>query len=150
MMEELIDILLVEDNPEDANLTIRALRRNDLTSRILHLSDGAEALQYLFCQGAYRNRKISDLPKLILLDLKMPKMSGLEVLKIIKANEQTRSAPVVILTSSNQNSDIERCLHHGANSYVVKPVDFDSFMKVITAVGNYWVNFNQNIQQEDV
>lgn len=142
------EILLVEDNLDDANLAIRALRKNEICNSLLHVSDGEEALDYLFCEGRYAERCTSDLPKLILLDLKMPKVDGLEILKRIKNDNRTQSVPVVILTSSNQNADIIQCFKYGANSYVVKPVDFENFVHTVAGIGRYWLQLNQIIQKD--
>ena len=141
--------MLIEDNAEDASLAIRALQKNQICNSLLHLSDGTEALQYLFCQGVFSHRNSGDLPKVILLDLKMPKLDGLEILKRIRSNERTRRVPVVILSSSNQNADIRQCLEHGANSYVVKPVDFEEFVQAVTGIGRYWLHLNQIVQEEN-
>ncbi len=123
---EAIDILLVEDNPHDAELTIRALKKRNLTNQLHLAEDGAEALDFLFCQGNYFGRRIDHPPKVILLDLKLPKVHGLEVLRILKADDRTRSIPVVVVTSSREDPDIQTAYALGANSYIVKPVDFDS------------------------
>jgi len=141
------DILLVEDNSDDAGLTIRAFRKNNISNALLHLTDGQEALDFIFCEGVYQNRNISDVPKLILLDLKMPKIDGTEVLKRIKSDERTQRVPVVVLTSSNENNDITTCYHFGANSYIVKPVEFNDFVKAVANVGNYWLVLNQHPQK---
>jgi CheY-like chemotaxis protein len=138
-----VEILLVEDNPDDAGLAIRALKKHNLANNLVHLSDGAEALDFIFCRGEYINRKITDKPKLILLDLKMPKVDGLQVLKAIKEDEMTRHIPVVIMTSSNEEKDIVESYKLGTNSYIVKPVDFDNFSKAVTELGFYWLLLNQ-------
>ncbi|MEO5644622.1 MAG: response regulator [Bacteroidia bacterium] len=136
-------ILLVEDSASDAEMTINALTENNLTNQLVHLKDGAEALDYLFAEGKYIDRRIEDLPKLILLDLKLPKVDGIEVLQKIRENELTKTIPVVVLTSSKENPDIKRCYELGVNSYVVKPVEFEQFQKAITNVGLYWMITNQ-------
>jgi two-component system response regulator len=137
-----IEILLVEDNPSDAELTLHALRKNKLTNRIHLVRDGAEALEYIFGTGAYAGRDLSDRPKLILLDLKLPKVDGLEVLRRIKAEATTRTIPVVLLTSSHQERDIAEGYRLGVNSYIVKPVDFDQFTNAVREVGMYWLLLN--------
>ncbi|HWY10440.1 MAG TPA: response regulator, partial [Bacteroidia bacterium] len=119
-----IEILLVEDNMSDAELTIRALKKNNLANKLVHLKDGAEALDFIFAHGQFSERKVENGPKVILLDLKMPKVNGIEVLKKIKADERTKKIPVVVLTSSKEDPDIQECYRLGVNSYVVKPVDF--------------------------
>ncbi|HEV8282889.1 MAG TPA: response regulator [Chitinophagaceae bacterium] len=138
-----IDIILVEDNRADADLTIRALKKNRIANSLIHLKDGEEALDYIFCRGAYEKRSISDIPKLILLDIKMPKVDGIEVLRKIKSDSRTRIIPVVLLTSSKEEKDIVESYHLGVNSYIVKPVDFDSFVKAVSDLGLYWLLLNQ-------
>lgn len=142
-MYEKIDILLVEDNPSDAELTIKALRRNKIINALLHLQDGEDALDYIFATGKYSDRNIDDIPKIILLDLKMPKIDGLEVLKKIKSDQRTKIIPVVLLTSSNEDKDIIDSYKLGVNSYIVKPVEFENFVKAVTDVGLYWLLVNQ-------
>ena len=142
-MTQEVDILLVEDNNSDAEMTIRALRKNNLANNLLHVKDGAAALDFLFAQGTYSGRQIENIPKMILLDLKMPKVNGIEVLVKIKSNEGTKKIPVVILTSSKEDPDIRKCYELGVNSYVVKPVEFDTFYKVVSEVGLYWMIANQ-------
>ena len=137
-----IDVLLVEDNAEDAELTIRALKKNNLPMNLLHLKDGAEALDFIFCKGAYADRTFDTKPKIILLDLKMPKVNGMEVVKKIKSHEETKSIPIVVLTSSKEDPDIEKCYSLGANSYIVKPVGFDNFTKAVSELGMYWLSLN--------
>ena len=139
-----IEILLVEDNRSDAELTIRALNKGKLANSIVHLQNGALAIDFLFGQKEFEQRDTNNKPKVILLDLKMPKVDGLEVLKTIKSNDHTKKIPVVILTSSKENPDIEKAYALGANSYIVKPVDFDGFAKAITDLGFYWLLLNQN------
>lgn len=143
MENEVVEILLVEDNPSDAEMTIRALRKNHIANHIMHLDDGAEALDYIFCTGDFTKRSHIN-PKVILLDLKMPKVGGMEVLKKIKADDQTNTIPVVVLTSSAEDPDIQKCYKLGANSYIVKPVGFDNFMKAISNLGLYWILLNQS------
>lgn len=143
-MNQELQILLVEDNINDAELTIRALKKNNLANQLVHVKDGEEALQYLFAEGKYAGRRIDDEPKVILLDLKMPKITGLEVLERIKADERTKRIPVVVLTSSNQDPDIQTCYDLGVNSYVVKPVEFDAFVKAVSELGLYWMILNKS------
>ena len=138
-----IDILLIEDNANDAELAIRALQKNNLAKRIVHLKDGAAALDFLFGEGIYKGRNVHNKPKVILLDLKMPKVSGLEVLERLTTNELTKQIPVVVLTSSKEHPDVEKAYLLGANSYIVKPVDFESFRKVVNDLGIYWLLLNQ-------
>jgi len=137
------DILLVEDNDGDAEMTIRALKKHNLANRLLHLKDGAQALDFLFAEGGYSGRRIECTPKVIMLDLKMPKVSGKEVLKRIKSDPRTKKIPVVIITSSKEDPDIEECYELGANGYVVKPVEFDLFHKVVSELGLFWMIVNQ-------
>ncbi len=139
----LISIVLVEDNPADAELTIRALRRGKISNPIHHLQDGAEALDFLFCEGAYSDRSIDIPPKVILLDLKLPKINGLEVLRRIKSDPRTQTIPVVVLTSSAEDRDVIDSYGLGVNSYIVKPVDFEQFNEAIQQIGFYWVLLNQ-------
>jgi two-component system, response regulator len=142
MKENSIEILLVEDNLSDAELTIRALKKKNLASNLIHLLDGAQALDFLFAEGDYANRDIMQFPKVVLLDLKMPKTNGIEVLTRIRADERTCKIPVVILTSSQEELDVERCYKLGVNSYVVKPVAFDDFLEAVSNVGIYWLAVN--------
>lgn len=138
-----IEILLVEDNPTDAELTIRTLNKKKIANRIHWVKDGAEALEYIFCTGEYSDRDMNNIPKVILLDLKLPKVNGIEVLKKIKSDERTRYIPVVVLTSSREGPDVKTCYDLGVNSYIVKPVDFESFFRVVEELGLYWVLLNQ-------
>ena len=138
-----VEILLVEDNLNDAELTIRALQKSNIANKLFHLKDGVAALDFLFGTGEYTGRNINNKPKLILLDLKMPKVDGIEVLKRIKTDEFTKKIPVVILTSSKEDPDIEKCYLLGANSYIVKPVEFDNFKTTVSEVGLYWMLLNQ-------
>jgi|ERR1051326_6091991 two-component system response regulator len=137
-----IEILLVEDNPDDAALTIRALKKQNLTNKLVHLKDGAEAIEFIFGNGLADNIPKNG-PRVILLDLKMPKMGGIEVLEKIKADNRTKEIPVVILTSSAEDPDIKKCYKLGANSYIVKPVEFDNFAKTVVELGMYWVLLNR-------
>jgi two-component system response regulator len=138
-----IEILLVEDNPQDLELALRALRKGNLTNRIHVARDGAEALEFIFCEGQFAGRKMDDKPKVILLDLKLPKVDGLEVLRRVKSDERCKSIPVVVLTSSRENSDVEASYRLGANSYIVKPVNFDRFVTAVQELGMYWLLINQ-------
>lgn len=138
-----VDVLLVEDNPQDAELTIRALKKHNIANRLIVVEDGAEALDFIFCRGKYATREPRPSPKVVLLDLKLPRVSGLEVLRALKQDEKTRSIPVVILTSSREDPDIRTAYDLGANSYVVKPVDFDAFAGAVSSLGLYWLLVNQ-------
>lgn len=146
-MNRAIEILLVEDNSSDAKLTMRALTKNNLCNNIVHVADGAEALDFLFARGKYSERSITNRPKLVLLDLKMPKVSGLEVLKEIKKDPRTQTIPVIVMTSSKEDADIVSCYQMGVNSYVVKPVGFENFSKAVTELGMYWMLLNQESMQ---
>jgi len=138
-----VEILLVEDNMGDAELTMRAFKKDHLSNKLIHLENGADALDYLFAEGIYAHRNISNVPNVILLDLNMPLVNGIEVLQRIKGDERTRKIPVIVLTSSREDPDIERCYSLGVNSYVVKPVEFDKFVKAVNDLGLYWVLLNQ-------
>jgi two-component system, response regulator len=144
MNEKEVEILIVEDNPDDAELAIRALKKSHLANNVTHLIDGAEALDFLFGTGPYIDRDVNNVPKVILLDLKMPKVNGLEVLQRIKAEPLTKMIPVVILTSSAEDPDIKRSYELGANSYIVKPVEFNNFAKIISELGMYWLVINKS------
>ena len=141
-----IEILLVEDNSRDAELMIRALKKRNLANNLIHVEDGSEALDYLFNRGKYEERKNNASPKIVLLDLKLPKLNGLEVLREIKKNEHTRRIPVVIVTSSAEDPDIKLAYELGANSYVVKPVNFEAFTEVMSNLGLYWLLINQHLR----
>ena len=136
-------ILLVEDNPDDEALTLRALMKNNILNPVTVVRDGAEALDYLFCQGAYAGRDASLQPAVTLLDLKLPKVEGLEVLKRLRADERTRLLPVVILTSSKEEQDLVNGYRLGANSYIRKPVDFTKFIEAVRQLGIYWLMMNE-------
>jgi two-component system response regulator len=138
-----IDMLLVEDNPHDAELTLRALKGRNLANRLLVVEDGAEALDFIFCRGRYAERRMPHPPKVILLDVRLPKLNGLEVLREIKADPRTHSIPVVMVTSSGEDPDIKAAYELGANSYVVKPLEFDAFMDTMSNLGLYWLLVNQ-------
>jgi two-component system, response regulator len=142
-MNHEVELLLVEDNKSDAEMTIRALRKNNIVNNIVHLKDGAEALDFLFGEGQFAGRKVENGPKVVLLDLKMPKVNGIQVLERIKADERTRKIPVVVLTSSKEDPDIQECYRLGVNSYVVKPVKFEAFVKAVSDLGMYWMILNQ-------
>jgi CheY-like chemotaxis protein len=142
-MENEVEILLVEDNPNDAELAMRALQKNNLANNVIRVCDGAEALDYIFSRGLFKSDKPLNIPKLILLDLKLPKVDGLELIKIIKTNPVTKLIPVVVLTSSNEESDMIESYRLGVNSYIVKPVDFDKFIDSVKDIGFYWLLLNQ-------
>lgn len=137
------EILLAEDNERDAEMTLRGLRRHNLANRVHRVKDGAEALEFLFCSGAYAARVPNSPPKLILLDLKMPKVDGIEVLRRIKSDERTRFIPVVMMTSSNEERDVIESYRLGVNSYIVKPIEFAEFAEVVAKIGFYWVLSNR-------
>jgi two-component system response regulator len=136
-------LLLVEDNPDDEALTLRALKQNKISNEVVVARDGAEALDFLFCTGAYVKRDRHVLPEVVLLDLKLPKIDGLEVLRRLRADERTRLLPVVILTSSGEEQDLVTGYRLGANSYIRKPVDFDQFVEAVRNLGLYWLVLNQ-------
>lgn len=139
-------ILLVEDNPDDEALTLRAMNKMSITNQIYVARDGAEALDFLFSTGIYANRRLNELPAVILLDLKLPKVDGLEVLRKLRSNELTRYIPVVVLTNSNEEQDILSSYSLGANSYVRKPVDFQTFTNLVGQLGKYWLAINETPQ----
>lgn len=143
MRDATIDILLVEDNRDDAEITLRAIRKTHVSTRVLVVRDGQEALDFLFGDGAYAGRDLSGAPRVILLDLKLPKMDGHEVLRRVKRDPRTQSIPVVMLTSSGEMRDIEESYRSGANSYIVKPIDFDELVESMRVVGQYWLSQNQ-------
>jgi len=138
-----IDILLVEDNPDDLEMTMHALREGKVANRIQIVRDGAEALDFVFCLGAFTERKMANGPKMILLDLKLPKVDGREVLTRIKGDVRTRKIPVIVLTSSKEQNDVSDIYDLGANSYIVKPVDFERFVTSVQQLGMYWMLLNQ-------
>jgi len=143
MENRIADLLLVEDNPYDAELTLSALRQKNLANNLEHVEDGAEALDFIYARGKFESRKGKPLPRLILLDLKMPKVNGIEVIEKLKADPLTKTIPIVVLTSSAEDPDIKRCYALGVNSYIVKPVDFEDFIAAIIDVGMYWLLLNK-------
>ncbi|MEJ0103597.1 MAG: response regulator [Bacteroidota bacterium] len=143
-INEEVEILLAEDNPEDAEITIRALRKVNLANKLVHVEDGQEALDFLFSTGDFSGRTAVSQPRLILLDIKMPKVDGIEVLRRIKADETIRNIPVVIMTSSSEERDIMESYNLGVNSYVVKPVEFNQFLKAVSELGLYWLLINRS------
>jgi CheY-like chemotaxis protein len=143
MTEGPVEILLVEDNPDDVEMTLHALKENNLSNRIEVVRDGAEALDFVFCTGAHVTRSANQSPKVILLDLKLPKVDGLEVLKRLKSDSRTRTIPVVVLTSSREERDIVESYQLGVNSYIVKPVDFEQFTESVRHLGLYWLLLNE-------
>jgi len=142
--DDIIEILLVEDNPQDLELAQRALAKAHLANHIEVARDGAEALEFIFCEGAHAGRKLENGPKVILLDLKLPKVDGLEVLQRIKSDDRTKAIPVVMLTSSREQCDLVESYRLGVNSYIVKPVDFEGFARAIQNLGMYWLLLNQS------
>jgi len=141
--KNIVEILLVEDNPRDLELTLHSLEKANLANHIQIARDGAEALEFIFAEGAHAGRRIEDTPKMILLDLKLPKVDGLEVLQRLKSDARTRAIPVVVLTSSREQRDVVESYHLGVNSYIVKPVDFEGFAAAVKEVGMYWLLLNQ-------
>jgi two-component system response regulator len=142
-MNDPVEILLVEDSSSDAKLTIKALKQKNLCNNLVHLTDGVQALDFLFGRGTYAGRQVENKPKIILLDLNMPKIGGLEVLKEIRNDDKTRLIPVVVMTSSREDRDIVESYKLGVNSYIVKPVGFDNFFKAVSELGLYWLLLNQ-------
>jgi len=138
-----MEILLVEDNPNDVELTLRALQKQNLSNKVFVVKDGAEALDFIFASGAYSQRKVEKRPKVVLLDLKLPKVDGIEVLRRIKADSRTSPIPVVMLTSSQEERDVVNSYNLGVNSYIVKPVDFSSFVHAVSELGIYWGVLNK-------
>jgi len=138
-----VEILLVEDNPNDVELTLRALQKQNLSNKVFVVKDGAEALDFIFASGAYSQRKVEKRPKVVLLDLKLPKVDGIEVLRRIKADSRTSSIPVVMLTSSQEERDVVNSYSLGVNSYIVKPVDFSNFVHAVSELGIYWGVLNK-------
>jgi two-component system response regulator len=144
----IVEILIVEDTPQDLELALRALRKAKLTNNIQVARDGQEALEFIFCEGPHSGRKMENGPKVILLDLKLPKIDGLEVLQRIKSDPRTKSIPVVVLTSSKEQSDVVESYHLGVNSYIVKPVNFEQFSEAVQKLGMYWLLLNHPPQLE--
>jgi two-component system, response regulator len=140
---DVIELLLVEDNPQDLELALRALRKANLSNKVQVARDGAEALEFIFCEGPHASRQIGDRPKVVLLDLKLPKIDGLEVLKRMKGDERTKMIPIVVLTSSKEQSDVIESYDLGVNSYIVKPVNFERFTEAVRELGFYWLLLNQ-------
>lgn len=143
MTDSFVEILLVEDNPHDIKLTLHVFQTHNLANRVHVVRDGAEALEFFFCTDRYVNRPLNSPPKLVLLDLKLPLVDGIEVLTLIKADPRTRSIPVVVMTASREDQDIRRCYELGVNSYIVKPLDFDQFIVAVREIGFYWLLLNQ-------
>jgi len=141
-----VDILIVEDDPRDAELTLRALMKNNLANNVCIAEDGEDALDFFFCRGKYKGRSFQNPPKVVLLDLKLPKVSGLEVLRIVKSDKLTLHIPIVVVTSSREEPDMKEAYHLGVNSYVVKPVDFDKFVSAMSSLGLYWLLVNQPLR----
>lgn len=149
MTQYKVDLLLVEDNINDAELAIRQLKKNNMANNLFHVKDGEEALEFIFATGRFSDTGSSiNQPKIILLDIQMPKISGIEVLQKVKSDPRTKSIPVVILTSSKEDPDIQKCYALGANSYIVKPVNFESFAEAIKNLGFYWLLLNQPLTEE--
>jgi two-component system response regulator len=140
---KIVEILLVEDNPNDVELTLHALKKNNIANHVQVVRDGAEALEFIFCTGAYAGRNIADHPKVILLDLKLPKIDGHEVLRQLKADPRTQAIPVIVLTSSREEKDLVESYRLGVNSYIRKPVDFEQFTEAVRTLGMYWLLLNQ-------
>jgi len=146
LMKSEVDILLIEDSLDDAEMTIRALKKIKLDNNVVHLENGQEALDFLFAKGKFETLRLSSQPKVILLDIKMPKVDGIEVLRRIKSDKRTRMIPVVIMTSSSEEKDLVTSYKLGVNSYVVKPVDFENFSRAVGELGLYWLLANRSIQ----
>jgi two-component system, response regulator len=145
MIEKLVEILLVEDNPSDVELTLHALKRCCPANQIQVARDGVEALDFIFCRGLFANRSPEIQPRIILLDLKLPRMTGVEVLQHLKNDPHTKSIPVIVLTSSSDHSDVNECYQIGANSYIVKPVNFEDFLEATRTLGTYWLEINHTL-----
>ncbi len=142
-MKTPLEILLVEDNPQEAELTIRALKKRTLANHFVHVHDGQEAIDFIFNRGRYKGTESYEMPKVVLLDLKLPKLDGLEVLRQLRADERTRPVPVVVLTSSREDRDVVEAYQLGANSYIVKPVDYEKFLEVVSNMVTYWLLLNE-------
>jgi len=143
MLPKEIEIILIEDSASDAEMTIRALTKNNLANKLLHFKDGAAALDFFFAEGEFEGMQVGNMPNVVLLDLKMPKVGGIEVLRRMKSDMRTKKIPVVILSSSREDPDIQECYRLGANGYVVKPVEFDGFHKAVCDLGLYWMLVNE-------
>jgi CheY-like chemotaxis protein len=143
MTSKQVEIVLIEDNPHDAELALRALKTYNLANDLIWLKDGVEALDFIFAQGQYADRSIEDVPKVVLLDLKLPRINGLEVLEKVKSDVRTKGIPIVVLTSSSEERDIVTSYNLGVNSYIIKPVDFDKFINAIREIGFYWLLLNK-------
>lgn len=141
-----VEILIVEDDPRDAELTLRALKKNNLANNVYVAEDGEEALDFFFCRGKFKERNFKNPPKVVLLDLKLPKVNGLELLRQVKGDKRTSHIPIVIVTSSREEPDIKEAYQLGVNSYVVKPVEFDNFVNAMSSLGLYWLLVNQPIR----
>lgn len=140
-----VEILLVEDDPCDAELTLRALKKHNLANKVVHVMDGEQALDFVFCRGEFSHRSVENSPRVVVLDLKLPKVDGLEVLRAMKADDRARLIPVVVLTSSREERDLIESYRLGVNSYIVKPVDFDKFVEAVKEMGMYWLLLNQSV-----
>jgi two-component system, response regulator len=143
MSNKPVEILLIEDNPSDIKLTMKALQKHNLANKVTVLKDGAEALDFIYAEGQYSDRDNKEMPKVIFLDLKLPMVDGIEVLRKIKSEAATKKIPVVVLTSSKESKDIEECYKLGVNSYIVKPLDFEKFLDSVSNLGLYWVLMNE-------
>jgi two-component system response regulator len=143
MTEKPVDILLVEDNPSDVEVSLYALRKNKVVNQVQVARDGVDALDFLFCTGQFSERHIEDTPRVIFLDLKLPRVDGMEVLRRVKSDQRTSRIPIVVLTSSREERDLNRCYRLGVNSYVVKPIDFEKFTEVVNQIGLYWLSLNE-------
>lgn len=143
MIESEVEILLVEDNPNDSELALRALKKNNIANNVVVVTDGEQALDFFFARGEFAGRDAQQVPKMVLLDLKLPKMDGLEVLKVLKDHSSTKTIPIIMLTSSKEENDIVESYRLGVNSYIVKPVDFDKFVEAVRDIGLYWLLLNQ-------
>ncbi len=139
-----VEVLLVEDNPHEAQLALRCLKQFNLGNRLLHIDDGVDALDFIFLRGKYESSRSSEMLKVVFLDLKLPRIEGLEILRQLKSDERTKTIPVVILTSSGEESDVRTAYRYGANSFIIKPVDFDTFNQTISSIASYWILTNES------